>query len=216
MHTGHRIGHQNCSYLSITFHPRFLYGYENSILQTKYVNHIITNTQWSSLLLDPSIDWQKDVLKAMKEIYQINAEQPDDFEMIVHEKLLNIWHHLYNYYSTQPVCTSKSTDHMQRLRDIISYIHGNYDTNITLDDIASHIGICKSECTRFFKKHMNMTIFDYILYYRIQESLPLLIEYGSVTEAATMVGFSSPSYYTQIFKRYMKCTPLEYRKTTTA
>ena len=51
---------------------------------------------------------------------------------------------------------------------------------------------------------------------RIQESLPLLIEYGSVTEAATMVGFSSPSYYTQIFKRYMKCTPLEYRKTTTA
>lgn len=216
MHTGHRIGHQNCSYLSITFHPRFLYGYENSILQTKYVNHIITNTQWSSLLLDPSIDWQKDVLKAMKEIYQINAEQPDDFEMIVHEKLLNIWHHLYNYYSTQPVCTSKSTDHMQRLRDIISYIHGNYDTNITLDDIASHIGICKSECTRFFKKHMNMTIFDYILYYRIQESLPLLIEYGSVTETATMVGFSSPSYYTQIFKRYMKCTPLEYRKTTTA
>ena len=216
MHTGHRIGHQNCSYLSITFHPRFLYGYENSILQTKYVNHIITNTQWSSLLLDSSIDWQKDVLKAMKEIYQINAEQPDDFEMIVHEKLLNIWHHLYNYYSTQPVCTSKSTDHMQRLRDIISYIHGNYDTNITLDDIASHIGICKSECTRFFKKHMNMTIFDYILYYRIQESLPLLIEYGSVTEAATMVGFSSPSYYTQIFKRYMKCTPLEYRKTTTA
>lgn len=152
----------------------------------------------------------------MKEIYQINAEQPDDFEMIVHEKLLNIWHHLYNYYSTQPVCTSKSTDHMQRLRDILSYIHGNYDTNITLDDIASHIGICKSECTRFFKKHMNMTIFDYILYYRIQESLPLLIEYGSVTETATMVGFSSPSYYTQIFKRYMKCTPLEYRKTTTA
>ena len=122
----------------------------------------------------------------------------------------------YNYYSTQPVCTSKSIDHMQRLRDILSYIHGNYDTNITLDDIASHIGICKSECTRFFKKHMNMTIFDYILYYRIQESLPLLIEYGSVTEAATMVGFSSPSYYTQIFKRYMKCTPLEYRKTTTA
>ena len=122
----------------------------------------------------------------------------------------------YNYYSTQPVCTSKSTDHMQRQRDILSYIHGNYDTNITLDDIASHIGICKSECTRFFKKHMNMTIFDYILYYRIQESLPLLIEYGSVTEAATMVGFSSPSYYTQIFKRYMKCTPLEYRKTTTA
>lgn len=212
LHTGHRIGHQNCSYLSITFHPRFLYGYENSILQTKYVNHIITNTHWSSLLLDPSIEWQADILQTMKDIYQINSEQPDDFEITVHEKLLHIWHHLYNYFSTQPVCNFKSSDYMQRLRDMLSYIHSNYDTSISLDDIASHIGICKSECSRFFKKHMNMTIFDYILYYRIQESLPLLKEYGNVTEAASMVGFSSPSYYSQIFKRYMKCTPLEYKK----
>ena len=51
LHTGHRIGHQNCSYLSITFHPRFLYGYEKSILQTKYVNFITENKNWQSLKL---------------------------------------------------------------------------------------------------------------------------------------------------------------------
>jgi AraC-like DNA-binding protein len=34
----------------------------------------------------------------------------------------------------------------------------------------------------------------------------------SITSVAAMVGFSSPSYYSQIFKRYMKCTPLEYIK----
>ena len=34
----------------------------------------------------------------------------------------------------------------------------------------------------------------------------------SITEVASMVGFSSPSYYSQIFKRYMKCTPMEYKK----
>ena len=148
----------------------------------------------------------------MKEIYQIHSEQPEDLELIVHEKLLHIWHHLYHHFSSQPDCSAKSSDHMQRLRDMLSYIHSHYDTSISLEDIAAHTGICKSECSRFFKKHMNMTIFDYILYYRIQESLPLLKEYGNVTEAASMAGFSSPSYYSQIFKRYMKCTPLQYKK----
>ena len=59
-----------------------------------------------------------------------------------------------------------------------------------------------------------MTIFDYILYVRIQNSLPLLANADSITEVASTVGFSSPSYYSQIFKRYMKCTPMEYKKET--
>ena len=165
LHTGQRIGKQNCSYLSITFHPRFLYGYENSILQTKYINYITQNSQWGSLLLDPSVPWQANILETMKEIYQIHSEQPQDLELIVHEKLLHIWHHLYHHFSSQPDCSAKSSDYMQRLRDMLSYIHSHYDTNISLEDIAAHTGICKSECSRFFKKHMNMTIFDYILYY---------------------------------------------------
>ena len=57
-----------------------------------------------------------------------------------------------------------------------------------------------------------MTIFDYILYIRVQNSLPLLLHTDSITEVASRVGFSSPSYYSQIFKRYMKCTPMEYKK----
>lgn len=212
LHTGHRKDSQECTYLSITFHPRFLYGYENSILQTKYVNHITSNEQWSSLLLDHSVEWQREILDSMKQIYNSSKKPADDFELFVHRKLMEIWHKLYLHFSAQPVSGIKSTDHLQRLREILSYIHDNYATEISLDEIANTVGICKSECCRFFKKHMDMTIFDYILNYRIQKSLPLLKEYGNVTDAASMVGFSSPSYYTQIFKRYMKCTPFQYIK----
>ena len=38
LHSGYMKDGQECAYLSITFHPRFLYGYENSILQTKYID----------------------------------------------------------------------------------------------------------------------------------------------------------------------------------
>lgn len=212
LHTGHRINAQECTYLSITFHPRFLYGYENSILQTKYVGFITSNESWASLPFSLSVDWQKEILETMKEIYLLSKEPPEDFELILQIKLLSIWQKLYLHFSKQPEKGKTSLLHIQRLREILKFVHENYAEEISLDDIALSTSLSKSECCRFFRKHMNMTIFDYILYYKIQRSLPLLSEDQSITDTALAVGFSSASYYTQIFKRYMKCTPLQYKK----
>lgn len=212
LHSGYMYQGQGCTYLSITFHPRFLYGYENSILNTKYVNYITSNELWASLVLEKRISWQADVLDCMKKIYDMSSEQPSDFELQTHMLLLNILHKLYQYFSTQPNEFAKPKQHLQRLRDILAFIEQNYNQEISLEDVAKTANICKSECCRFFKKHMGMTIFHYILYVRIQNSLPLLKKIDSITEVAAAVGFSSPSYYSQIFKRYMKCTPMEYRK----
>lgn len=211
LHSGHMRSKKECTYLSITFHPRFLYGYENSILQTKYVHPITSNELWSSLPLKDETAWQKEVLENMTKIYDLSQEVPD-FELQVHLLLLRIWHKFYQYFSAQPCNVIKPKQHFKRLRDILIFIEKHYNQEISLEDIADSVNICKSECCRFFKKHMGMTMFDYILYLRIQNSLPLLKKSDSVTEVASMVGFSSPSYYTKIFKRYMKCTPLEYKK----
>ena len=212
LHTGRRINGQHCTYLSITFHPRFLYGYENSILQTKYVGFITANESWASLPLKQDVKWQEEILEAIKEIYELSKTPEDDFELSVHRKLMYIWHRLYLHFSTQPNNMNKSFIHIQRLRELLKFIHENYTAEISLDDIADAISLSKSECCRFFKKHMDMTIFDYILYYKIQKSLPMLSKDQSITDTALSVGFSSTSYYTQIFKRYMNCTPLQYKK----
>ena len=212
LHTGRRINGQQCTYLSITFHPRFLYGYENSILQTKYVGFITSNESWASLALKQDVEWQKEIMDVIKEIYELSKTPTDDFELSVHRKLMSIWHRLYLHFSVQPDKGNKSLLHIQRLRELLTFIHENYTMEISLDDIAEAASLSKSECCRFFKKHMDMTIFDYILYYKIQKSLPMLSEDQSITDTALSVGFSSASYYTQIFKRYMKCTPLQYKK----
>lgn len=212
LHSGHMHKGQKCTYLSITFHPRFLYGYENSILNTKYVKFITLNELWNSLHLEKIVTWQQSVLEYMNKIYELSQTMPGDFEMQVHMLLLQIWHLLYQHFSAQPNNMQKPKQHLQRLRDILLFIENHYTQDIALEDVAKTANICKSECCRFFKKHMGITIFDYILYLRIQNSLPLLKKGDSITSVAAMVGFSSPSYYSQIFKRYMKCTPLEYIK----
>lgn len=212
LHSGHMIEEKDCTYLSITFHPRFLYGYENSILQTKYVSFITANEAWSSLALKNLSLWQQEVLSDIKVIYELSKKPDTDFELQVHILLMHIWQKLYRHFSTQPDKERKSSHYLQRLRDMITFIEEHYHQEISLEDVAKSANICKSECCRFFKKQMGMTIFDYILYIRIQHSLPLLAGADSITGVAFSVGFSSPSYYSQIFKRYMKCTPMEYKK----
>ena len=49
------------------------------------------------------------------------------------------------------------------------------------------------------------------MYLRIQNSLPLLLSGESITKTAGMAGFSTPAYYGQIFRRYMGCSPSQYR-----
>ena len=212
LHSGYMKDGKECTYLSVTFHPRFLYGYENSILQTKYVDYITANEEWSSLHLEKNVVWHQEILYWVREIYEMSQEPPADYELRVHMLVMQIWQKLYQYFALLPEKEKKPRLHLQRLRDIVSYIQEHYAEEISLKEVAEQVNICKSECCRFFKKHMNMTIFDYILFLRIQKSLPLLKSGESVTEVAGRVGFSSPAYYGQIFKRYMKCTPREYKR----
>ena len=264
LHAGFQKDGSECHYLSITFHPRFLYGYEKSILQTKYVNFITENENWSSLKLSEDVEWQRKIILNMKEIYQLskmnvegsfdnrelrsseNCEQQssgsyepqgsenygkessgdserlnsddykqqvaDDYELQVQILLLEIWQKLYKHFNSLPAQKQVTVKNVERIRSMLEFIQEHYDQNIGLEDIAEYVNICKSECCRFFKKHMNMTIFEYLMYLRIQNSLPMLERDESITSIAGKVGFASTAYYGQIFKRYMNCTPREYKK----
>ena len=130
----------------------------------------------------------------------------------MHIELTIIWQKLFNYFSNLPESNARETEHWTRLKTILLFIREHYSEQITLEDIASSVNICRSECCRFFKKHMHMTLFEYLMFYRIQQSLPLLKSNESVTKIAGMVGFSNPCYYGKIFKRYMNCSPSQYKR----
>ena len=45
LHSGHMIDGMDCVYISTTFAPRFLYGFSNSVIQTRYVEPVLTDMQ---------------------------------------------------------------------------------------------------------------------------------------------------------------------------
>ena len=95
LHSGYMVDHQDCHYISVTFSPRFIYGYENSLLQTKFVDFITSNESWHSLKLSPDTGWQQDIIRDIQRIYELS--QVDDTKIPSEPGYQIPFRHLCNY-----------------------------------------------------------------------------------------------------------------------
>ncbi len=213
LHSGHGNGSADCNYLSVTFHPRLLYGYSSSVMQTKYMNHILKSPSLASIHLVSEKDWQRRILEGIEKIRLLNREHPVSEELKIQIVLLQIWQELYEHVEISETGFAENGRDTERIRRIMEYIQAHYAEKITLEELAEQIHLCRSESCRLFKRYMKESMFDYLLDYRIERSLELLRRPElDVTQIAGQTGFTSPGYFSKIFKRKMGCTPLEYRK----
>lgn len=214
LHTGRRAGSEDCRYISVTFDPKILYGYSASLLYIKYVHPVLCDSAILAFPLRADVGWQQEILGHLAGIWAVYQAKEDTMEMEIKLALLQIWLCIYRFGSRRTDSVVPVLDRSQeRIRKILRFIQDHYEEKITLDQIAEQVNICKSECCRFFKKYMHVTMFDYLLAYRIDQSLPWLAKGDKgITEVAGRCGFSNPCYYTRVFKRIKGCTPMEFRK----
>jgi AraC-like DNA-binding protein/mannose-6-phosphate isomerase-like protein (cupin superfamily) len=215
MHSGKMHNRQECKYLSITFLPKLIYGFELSRIKTKYIDEIVKNPSLSHLLLLDNDQGARNILEILSEINTLQLINKEINELKLLTLLTSIWMSLYDCFEKSKdelsVCSYNEKE-LNRLKKILEYIHNNYGSKISLEEIAGTINICTNECCRFFKKHMNATISAYISDYRIEKSLYLLDNTDlSITELSHDIGFSSGSYFTQVFRKKMGFTPNQYR-----
>ncbi|MFW8591967.1 helix-turn-helix domain-containing protein [Glaciecola sp. 2405UD65-10] len=87
---------------------------------------------------------------------------------------------------------------------------------LTLDNLASQLGIGARSLSSIINKHFGKNFFEFINYYRIEESKRLLIleENKSVTmlEIMDKAGFNSKATFNTFFKKLVGKTPTQFRK----
>ncbi len=95
----------------------------------------------------------------------------------------------------------------------IEYIYKNYQTDLSLNDIAIHVGVNSSYLSRKFKQDCGKSVIEYLNTIRIEQS-KMLMENGhqKVKEIADEVGFNNYNYFFKVFKDSQGMTPLEYEK----
>lgn len=92
------------------------------------------------------------------------------------------------------------------------YIDNHFKENLTLDILAEVAHVSKYYLAHNFSKEYGTSPINYLLSCRIRESLYLLRETGlSLSDISRTLGFSSPSYFSQSFRRIQGISPMQYR-----
>lgn len=101
---------------------------------------------------------------------------------------------------------------IQRIMPIIEFIESNYASIISLDDISNVLHMNKNYICKIFKFATNKTIMDYLNFVRVENAKALIKSGVSIFQVSSSVGFSSQSYFNKVFRKYILCTPSEYKK----
>mgnify|MGYP004461817205 FL=1 len=212
LHSGTMENQEDCAYIPVTFDPRLIYGFFQSTINSKYVDPVIQDSMLPAICIDQSESWHKPFREYLLRIIALDEKKPDFYELDITICLQSMWRLLLEHITYEPQASRENSLEYDRIKKILSYIEENYQNKITLNDIAGHIHLCESECTRLFKRHMNTTLFAFLQEYRIERSLEFLQADQPVSAVADKAGFSDPNYYSKVFAKIKGCSPREYRK----
>lgn len=100
------------------------------------------------------------------------------------------------------------------LNDFSSIVESNIpNESFNVEDICKSMGMSRIQLYRKAKALLDCNINDYILNRRLQKAKYLLLnENLSIAEITYQVGFSSPTYFSTVFKSQYECTPTQYKQ----
>lgn len=105
-----------------------------------------------------------------------------------------------------------SQDRM-RIRQIQNYVQANYQSQISLNDLADRLYLSNAYLFKYIKKNLGMTFMEYLnnvrLFHAVDE---LMYSDKNLTHIAYDNGFPTSASFTKAFREIYNESPSEYRK----
>lgn len=120
------------------------------------------------------------------------------------------WRLLRTMLRDVPKETPASRDLIDSIR---SYLTANYDSPITLDDLAQQYNFTPSYLIKAFKRQVGESPIQYLIRLRMEEAKRLLSAAPEleIRQIGEIVGYADPHYFSRIFRNTSGLTPSEYR-----
>lgn len=161
---------------------------------------------------------QKDALKfdsessAMIESILINMRRENNMERL--SSVIRLFALIVAKAKGEVVGSFRKTDKVeQRMIQIDTYIVCNANRNISLSDMACHLGMNKVSFCSFFKKATGKTFITYLNDYRIRLACEYLLrDNADIADICYTIGFDNIPYFNRLFKRVTGLTPGAFRR----
>ncbi len=99
------------------------------------------------------------------------------------------------------------SDKSNLFRNVVEYMRENITANPMVDEIARHCDISTSTLKRIFAEYAGMSVHNYFLEMKLNEATKLLRAGKSVCDVAEVLGFSSQSYFSNLYKKKRNIQP---------
>jgi two-component system response regulator YesN len=146
-----------------------------------------------------------DMEKKERDLWEriFKQERMADLRQIVEEHLLQ-------------VCESIEEKRKGKPKNVIERIHTlieqRYAENLQIGDIAKEVYLSSTYMCLLFKQETGETINEFLTKVRIEKAKELLSDpRNKFYEVCFLVGYSDPSYFSKLFKKYVGLTPSAYR-----
>lgn len=223
---------QLCLCPNIVFTDEILAPMTSSVFQ-KYFRPVLGDPTLPYMIFSSESPWQEKLSEDLFSVYSLLAsfETPGDYggrpcpaaparsdcpELEIHQRLLEIMKSLYLHKKELPRTASPRPEQKTqiRLQKMLRYIQAHFSEEITLEQLAESAGISRSEAGRCFRTYYAQSPMGYVTLYRLKCAQELLAKSSlSVSEIAYRCGFKDSGYFVKVFRKHLKQTPSEYRKT---
>lgn len=194
---------------SVYFNPNGLLRPLFSLPEMNNINNFFKEHQHGFKVPKQNAQPIKDALLKMH--YAEGAEAISNF-LVLLQAILNI------DSAIEPICSPMFSSKISenegiRLSKIINYITENYQTQITLEDVASFAYMTPQAFCRYFKKHTKHTFVSFLNEVRINDACKQLTNdktQRSMVDIAYASGFSSITNFNRVFKSVTGKSPKAY------
>lgn len=113
----------------------------------------------------------------------------------------------------EDINTAQKSDITYKIK---TYLAEHYNEKISLADIACNVYLSRTYVSTLFREETGCTIFEYLNSIRIDKACRLLRDTElTLAQVAQECGFEDQSYFTRVFKKAQRLSPMQYRKSPT-
>lgn len=144
------------------------------------------------------------------------VQKQDDYDKEIEDTLVELLYHLINnfhYLIYEQEELKDNEEQLERYHRIAKYIYNNYNSKISLQDIAKKEFLSTHYLSHEIKYTLGYSFTDMLNQTRVEESIKLLLDTDkTISEISEEVGFSHTRYFNKHFKIHFKCSPTQFRK----
>lgn len=206
-HYGYSDSHTDCSFICILLSTELLPASE--YFRINCIDPLVHHPQFPFQKLTAAIPWQYSIMNDISELYTVNNTHLHPLHIV--RKFAHIVELLLQNMNSSAEYTQSEAD-IQAITAMIGFIQKHYQDKLVLRDISNAGNCGKTRCTALFKKYLSMAPISFLNHYRLKKGSLLLKNTSmSITEIAFTCGFSSTSYFCELFHKYYGITPGAYR-----